>query len=141
MAKGEEKDPNARRPINVHITDDTRSLVKEAQKHGLSQAEIVERGLFLLDERYLTSADRSNDFRKGGKKQKVFNITNRAWDKIDEIAERKDIHFSKTAVVEMAIARYVESKGVSSSEERNLFLKQFSDQDLVDELQRRRVEL
>ncbi len=141
MAKEDKKDPNARRPINVHITDETRSLVKEAQKYGLSQAEIVERGLFLLSEDYLTSVDRSRDIRTGGKKQKVFNITNRAWDKIEEIAERKELGFSKTAVVEMAIFRYVDSKGVSSSEERNLFLKQFSDQDLVDELRRRGVDI
>lgn len=132
------EDKSKRRPMNVHVTDAMRNLIAELQKYGLSQAEVIERGLAHVDEEAIRSGP-SNDFRKGGKKQKVFNITQKTWDRINDLHIKYDV--PKTSLIELAFIRFAAASAQAKAGPRNLILQQFSDQDLIDELRRRGIEI
>lgn len=125
-----------RRPMNVHVTEALRELIGQLQEFGLSQAELIERGLDHIDEEAIRSGP-GKDFRKGGKKQKVFNVSRKTWERIDALHKKYDV--PKTSLVELAFIRYATASGEAKAGPRNLILQQFSDQDLIDELRRRGI--
>lgn len=135
VRKGREKTTVA---MNVHITDSLRKVIPELQKNGLTQSEIIARGVGLLDEAKIRSGPNGH-FQGGAKRQKIFKVNFETKKKIDEMNKRFKV--SKTSIVELAFIAYAEARGIEKTVGKNVFLSLFSEQDLVDELQRRGVEL
>lgn len=122
--------------MNLHVTDALRRLIAQLQEHGLSQAELIERGLDLVDEEAIRSGP-GKDFRGGGKKQKIFKVSQRTWDRIDDLHRKHNV--PKTFLVELAFICYAAASAEARAGPRNIILQQFSDQDLIDELRRRGI--
>ncbi|EDY85106.1 hypothetical protein VDG1235_4741 [Verrucomicrobiia bacterium DG1235] len=124
--------------MNAHITENLRKAIPELQKNGLIQSEIIARGVGLLDEKKIRSAPNEH-FRGGAKRQKIFKVSFETKKRIDQL--HKEFEVSKTSIIELAFIAYAEASGIEKTVGKNVFLSFFAEQDLVDELRRRGVEL
>lgn len=104
-------------------------------------AGVVEEGVGLLDEDLLASPPDWGIEACGTKRQKVIQVPLDTWDKIDELWIRLEKKVTKTAIIELCFIAYAKAHQSGLGLKRNVILQGFSDQDLINELKRRNVDL